>query len=290
MAYFEYQPRTSIFHYTTEFGFRGIIQSKSLWLSDITSSNDPREIQLGYDMLAVGMRSVRQADVPGITIREMLGFLENVRDLSKRGKFFICCFSTVKDALPLWREYSAGGTGLSIGFRPTAMHGMQGRVQQAQYQGDDTEIRFRSVAIEALRRMGQPRTLQRVLAVVEAASAATCLKHRSWKYEREIRLLMHQHNAKPDISEPAAKYIGQHPDGKLVEWREPLRREARGLSISYLECPFGRYSEGKIDGRRAIASVYRGPCCVIPREEISDLLSSNGFEGVSIIDSECAVK
>jgi hypothetical protein len=49
MAYLEYQPRSTLYHYSSPDGFLGIVSSKQLWFSDLGSTNDPREIQFGFE-------------------------------------------------------------------------------------------------------------------------------------------------------------------------------------------------------------------------------------------------
>ena len=45
-------PEEPLFHYTTAHGMRGILEERSLWLSDVTSFNDPGEIEYGKRLVS----------------------------------------------------------------------------------------------------------------------------------------------------------------------------------------------------------------------------------------------
>src|SRR5262249_50778753 len=53
----------TIYHYTDENGFRGIIESGTLWCSDIFYLNDPSELRYGVD-IAVDMMPAATAGGP----------------------------------------------------------------------------------------------------------------------------------------------------------------------------------------------------------------------------------
>lgn len=138
--------------------------------------------------------------------------------------------------------------------------------------------------------MGRPRTVERILAMAEVFAAISSVKHRTWKYEREARIIVNQRNAKPDASELITNLVSQHRDGKEVHWREPLVRTSRGRDVRYLDFEFGRYIKGRAEPTRAIETIVRGPRCEISAEEINALLFAEGFAGYRVIQSECEVQ
>ena len=81
------------------------------------------------------------------------------------------------------------------------MTAVPGRMQLVRYAEDDVESFFRSVAIEAALRMGQPKSVARSIATGEAFAAVTSLKHRSWNYEKEVRIVYNQRHDRPDSNE-----------------------------------------------------------------------------------------
>lgn len=290
MAYFEYQPTSPLYCYTNSEGFHGILRSKKLWLSDITASNDPRELQLGQDLLAEAVKKFKDNDVVGVSNRDMAGFLADLFRLQRQATLYACCFALDGDELPMWREYAAGGLGVSIGFRPTAISSIPGRIQLVRYAEDDVAEFLRSMVLKLAAVMGKPQTLPRILAAAEALAVMSSLKHRSWKYEREVRIIFNQRNGKPDPQEFLTQLVSEHPDGRKILWREPLVRHARSRDVQYFEFDYGRYSKGTADPRRSIEFVYRGPKCEMSVAEINALLVSEGFVGFKVLRSECAIQ
>jgi len=65
MAYLQNRPNDTLWHYTTEAGFLGILRAKKLWFSDLAMTNDPRELNIGYQAFVDALDSVRRKDFPG---------------------------------------------------------------------------------------------------------------------------------------------------------------------------------------------------------------------------------
>lgn len=137
MAYLEFKPTSPLYYYTDANGFEGIVRSKKLWLSDIKASNDPRELALGQKILSEAVEVYNSDDIRGVSKRDMAEFLSDLLSFQRHSTYYACCFGLAGDELPLWREYGGGGTGGSIGFRPTAVSSIPGRMQLVRYAEDD---------------------------------------------------------------------------------------------------------------------------------------------------------
>jgi hypothetical protein len=290
MAYLEYSPTSPLYYYAPVAGFEGIVRSKSLWLSDISASNDPRELKLGQELLAEAVNSFEEGSILGVTKRDLASLLSDILRLSRTGRIFTCCFALDGDQLTMWREYAANATGVSIGFRPTAISAIPGRMQLVRYSDDDAREYFRTAVIQAAMAMGKPNTVNRVLAAAELYATVISLKHRTWAHEREARISISQRVAKPDANDLIMRHVSEHPDGTEFEWKEPSVRHSRGGEVLYLEIPFGRWVRGVADPRRAIEVVYRGPNCGMSAAEITALLTSEGFENFRVVQSECEIR
>jgi hypothetical protein len=290
LPFFEYKPTSTLHYYCGVTAFEAILKSKSLWLSDIKASNDPREIQLGQEAFSEAMRSLTARDVPGLDKRAVSGFVAETLQFSRISTFFTCCFSLAGDELPMWREYAEGGTGLAIGFRPTGLSSIPGRMQLVQYSDAASKENFHATAVQAALWMGRTRSIGRVLAMSEALAAITSFKHRSWAYEKEVRIGLNQLNHKPDAREVLTNAVSEHPDGELVKWRQPFLRSSRGKDVAYLAHEFGRRKNGNADSARAIQTVTRGPRCAMSALEIQALMESEGYEGFAVIESDCAIQ
>ncbi|OAM79015.1 DUF2971 domain-containing protein [Devosia elaeis] len=290
MAYFEYKPTTPLFYYTGIDAFENIVRSKKLWLTDVTASNDPREVNLGREMFSAAINALTEDDIPLLNRRDLAAFLADVLRFSRTSTCYTVCFALAGDELPMWREYATGGSGVSIAFRPTAMNAMPGRMQLVRYADETTPAVFRDAAIRAALTMGKPRSVSAILAASEAFATFTSLKHRTWAYEREVRMIFNQRDEKPDPNEILTQMVSAHPDGSIIEWAPPLTRESRGRTVKYFEFPFGRHTKNGPDPRRAIEHILLGPKCAMSAAEVTAILEAEGYEGFTIKASDCQIQ
>ncbi|RRY11420.1 DUF2971 domain-containing protein [Brucella anthropi] len=287
MAFFEYKPNSTIYYYTDEIGFRGIASSKRFWLSDTATLNDPRELHLGMKLLTDAIDIYEDDLVPGTSNRDMQRFLLDLLNFRQQSACYACCFSSRGDELPMWRNYADDGAGVSIGIRPTALGAMPGRVQLVRYAEEDITSYFQQVVLKIARNIGEVRSIERALTAGEALAAISCVKHRSWDYEREVRIIYNQRHVRPSASFDITRYTTAHDDGELVEWSEPLQREGKNGLVRYFSFPFGKRSRGQVEARGAIESVIVGPNSPLKRSEVDQLLRDNGFEGFKVFQSDC---
>lgn len=114
------QPPTTLFHYTSQDGLLGIINSDSLWATDINYLNDEKEFINGklliedeirnstfnFGSISVGKNSESILDMILKVFKPENLMLQN----------FVCSFSKNKDQLSQWRAYCPNSIGFSIGF------------------------------------------------------------------------------------------------------------------------------------------------------------------------------
>jgi hypothetical protein len=290
MAFFEYHPTSTLFQFTSAEGFEAIVAGKKLWFSDVIAANDPREIKLGQQHFLKAVRSIKDDEVNGMSSQQLHAFAARLLKYQRESTCFTCCFTLNADSLPMWGSYGANYTGLAIGFRPTALAAVPARVQRVNYLDEETPAAFRELALQVALDLLRPGLATDVLATVRAFAGVTALKHDTWSHEREVRMIYNQRHMEPDPGEPLTWFTGEHPDGELVEWREPFVRNVNGRQVKYVEFPFGRYSAGVIDPRKAISTVVMGPNCKLGREEIEALLVGNGYYDFKIVASNCQIR
>jgi hypothetical protein len=251
-------------------------------------ANDPRELNIGYQAFVDALDIVRQRDFPGDNgkfLDHLAHLLGSHRDLSH---VFCACFSLSRDELPMWGTYGGNHTGLSIGFRPAAFLGTPGRMQRVKYI-DTRTVDDLSVIIGDIAKGLAPNTdsdMQRILSASEILGTITQLKHKSWSYEREFRMILMQPKEPDDV----VKETSLFPDKTPFLWSKPLERPGRLGAINYLELPFGKFNAGKFDYRRAIKQVVIGPNSALSETEMRAALADNGFEEVVIETSECQIR
>lgn len=119
-------PKT-LYHYCSVDTFYNIIKNKSLWLSDISKSNDSRELQWLKGQCETYILNSWLEYLKGLeqenrlTSQDFVGVNESKEWLKyineETSKSWIFCLSEKKDDLGQWRGYADDGYGISIGFK-----------------------------------------------------------------------------------------------------------------------------------------------------------------------------
>jgi hypothetical protein len=293
MAFLEYRPRQPLYQYCSVSAFYGIISSKSLWFSDLALANDPRELDLGLEYFIQALRSVRHDEYKGEAGLFLSVLAGNLASYKANVAAYCACFSLAGDELPMWGAYAANHTGLAVGFRPTAILAIPARVQKVNYVADTAFLDFRRLVLDLAAEMrgGLHDEEYWISAAIRAFAAITALKHSSWSYEQEIRVVHVQPLQAPDpLEDRTFALTGLLPDGSVVEWAKPLERDGAFGKVRYLQFPFGRYREGGFDPRRAIAEVIIGPNCSLTEQQVAKAMCENGFEEFEVKLSACSIR
>ncbi|MGO7986109.1 DUF2971 domain-containing protein [Rhizobium leguminosarum] len=100
----------TLYHYCNTQAFWSIVSNRSIWLSDLSASNDSEEGQwVNRLFLELAANSKQEHSIwPTIQI-DMAG-------LSRRVPVLGFCLSSKEDMLSQWRGYADDGSGFSIGF------------------------------------------------------------------------------------------------------------------------------------------------------------------------------
>src|SRR5690349_884983 len=99
---------------------------------------------------------------------------------------------------------------------------------------------------------------------IELGSIITTVKHQTWEYKREVRLVFQQSRTRHDG-------FYKWPDGTKIFWEPPLRRVRGAERIEYKAFPFaGRGPAGARS--RAIAAVVVGPSCGLATDDVKSEL------------------
>lgn len=110
------KPPEYLYHYTSISGLSGIVESRSLWATDISYLNDTQEFRYAISLLVeeLSKRDLR-CKKPII-----IDLYKNVLNLPWSISIpSICVFSLSEqaDLLSQWRGYCPSGTGYSVGFK-----------------------------------------------------------------------------------------------------------------------------------------------------------------------------
>ncbi len=109
-------------HYTSLEGLLGIIESKSIWATNILYLNDASELNYAIGLFREQVINFREKIRNSATylVDQFFGTL--IEDIdnsisSDNYAFFVCSFSEQNDLLSQWRGYCPKGIGLSLGFK-----------------------------------------------------------------------------------------------------------------------------------------------------------------------------
>jgi hypothetical protein len=98
-----------LYHYTSLNGFLSIIETQSLFFSNVNFLNDSKEIKHGVDIVLKAIEEIADSDI-------LYKMKDNINLLHKSEKY-VTCFSKEGDLLSQWRAYGNNGKGISIGFQ-----------------------------------------------------------------------------------------------------------------------------------------------------------------------------
>lgn len=294
MAFLEYSPRSTLFQYTSESGMEGMFRSKRLWLSDLQSTNDPREVHLGRQLLQDAFSKVRHESFQGsrgLPISILAGKLAGY--LSER-RIFSASFTYDGDALPMWREYGDDGFGYAVGFRVRSIADMPVRVQRVSYLPDVTVDTLAELVRGVLREYEEMRdisSLVRNIAILpKLISPIVTLKHGAWAYEREIRIT-HATEQDGEIQYINGDAIPTYtfPDGRDY-FTEVFQRKRGDRSVNYVSLPFGKYAGGEFDPSMAIERVILGPRNKLSIADVEARILNFGFRNFKVLKSDCLIR
>jgi hypothetical protein len=112
----ELPAQTSLYQYTNEAGLRGILQSGTIWMSDIFTMNDTSEVRHGCSQALQVLQ--RRAENGHPVIKMLAEGLSrfNRAAIPILANFYIGSFTTNGDDLGQWRAYGDDGYGFALGF------------------------------------------------------------------------------------------------------------------------------------------------------------------------------
>jgi len=183
-------PQT-IYHYTGQDGFLGILESKSLWLSSVRHLNDAAELRYAADLARALLKAApSERSTP---YRE--SFMKSL-DALENFTVFVASFSNDGgDQLSQWRGYSRNGPGYSIGFDLEKLKTLAGRQGYALvkccYDPEQNQVTLRNVIAGAEASVVSqfskaPPEVGFMRAFMDVAAT---MKHPSFKDEQEYRLV-----------------------------------------------------------------------------------------------------
>jgi hypothetical protein len=127
----QYDPETTLWHYTNGRGLIGIVESGSIFATHVACLNDSTEIRYAAKLMRDALLDLKQKLAEDI---EAIRFIDKVLELTSEdpkipnhapSRFFVSCFTTQEDDLSQWRAYgdTGGENGYAIGFVARGFNG-----------------------------------------------------------------------------------------------------------------------------------------------------------------------
>jgi Protein of unknown function (DUF2971) len=289
MAFLEYAPSSLLYHYTSEEGLKGIVGSGQLWLSDLSTSNDPRDIHLGIETVRRIVEGILSEPSLSWKFFDVSKLTDNVIKYFNHSRCYTVCFTSHQDNISMWREYADAGRGFVIGFRPRAISDMHGRIYRVRYIDETSDDQIRSAILDVLdaRLYSSNDDVFRAVSISTGLiSIVASIKHNTWSYENEVRLTL----AASDEPHPEGIPLSQYPDDTPFDWRASQARPRGNEEIRYHSLPFGRFSDGRNDPSSAISEIVVGPNSSWSDGDVRQLLETHGFSKFKILRSVCAFR
>ncbi|MHB8388590.1 MAG: DUF2971 domain-containing protein [Acidobacteriaceae bacterium] len=227
----------TMYHYTTDAGLRGILQSGKFWLTDIFALNDPSELRHGLS-LAIDVLDAKVKDANRPCQLFAKAFKAALTEgIQKSAHYFSCSFSKHGDDLGQWRAYADDGRGYCLEFETLSLKtefANAARTETSNGEGfsityNDSElIKVHGEVIAALLPLASlpankhlpeevfesywTRLLTRF--AVHVLHASLYFKHMSYDNEKEYRFLeIHGGNVQPTVKFRPRGY-------ELIKYRE----------------------------------------------------------------------
>jgi hypothetical protein len=231
---FEGNPPQHLFHYTDLDGVRGILTSRTLWLSKFTSTNDISEILLAVEHFRafVERRASEFTKAEGDFLKRASDDLGGFR----RTNICIASFCEQDDLLSQWRGYGNDGRGIALGFssakilalaRANGLHLYRCVYDPAAHERIASDLG--NMLLESYR-AAPPRTAEDERAMVDLFSAsflqvAPVIKDHRFAEEREWRLV-----SDPLTFDDPHMIAVMRGNQASVKWTLKLEGESEGAS------------------------------------------------------------
>lgn len=242
-------PNETIYHYTTFSGLLGIVDSGSLWASDIRYMNDSAE--LNHMVTLIDAEVAERIALGHPTPKLLTQFKEWIAGRVTNGHMlFAGSFRANGNLLSQWRGYSELGKGVSIGFSPN--HILTCARQQGFWVG-------RCVYDQAEQR----KLIGQIVTQVEALAAESCREHGCTPEQNYTALF---ESIESDLLRIAA--ILKHPSFREEEeWRivSPVVTNFKDPAVHYREgtsmlVPYFEFSlVAPKESRPRIQHIFLGP-------------------------------
>lgn len=237
----------SIFYYYCKMEtFKSMLTSKTLWLTDLTKSNDSEEVIRAYQSLWDRIKeSLKKTDIDKDVLRSQFDLLESTFKLQSIVDIpFGCCFCSEHDLVQQWREYGENGAGVAVGFDLECIEGLKRQYpitssdvtrsigfESVIYDSTQVENELTKICYLALKKYGHHAWYQAILPTFK--HYAGFIKNPTFKDEKETRIVYYPseffENSMPQLSELETNVVPHY----CLSWGCEKASAIRSITIGY---------------------------------------------------------
>lgn len=271
-----------VYHYCSVSTFKNILESKVLWLSDLTDSNDEQEMLRSFEVLWEGVKQrLRKTDLPKEFLNQAITLIDLQYKLEVEIDYpYGVCFCRERDLLSQWIEYGDKAKGLSVGFdlnwfvnngiqqqrpHPNAIQSRAIGWDNVIYHSDAFEEQMAINCYNALKKNGITAWFTVIRPTFKCYSGF--VKNPSFEAEQEVRIAYY----------PMEEVGFMKKDIDISELKTNVK--------NHYEIPWVKADS------QAIKSICIGHNCKLEKADIYDLLESNGLStNIEITESVCSYR
>lgn len=256
----------TLYHYCPTETFFKILESKELWFSDITKSNDSSEIAHAMRILKDYL-SKKDCKIDPYGSNKL--YFNEIKKASSHYRYYCCSLAEDGDLLSQWRGYAPNG-GVSLGFD---LEGLQTYVSSIKVAGEKpaitSKVYYKEIEFisEVLERIDFSKKYSGEYAFIQ--ETVPFFKNESFSEEKEWRMaignyLNEKYGPVPEVScyGDTLDYLdNDQPHNCPLKYRNG--KDGKSL-IFYYALPFPV---------QALSSVVIGPKCNLAEHEIMTLLA-----------------
>lgn len=241
-----------------------MLESKTLWLTDLTSSNDSQEVIRAYQNLWERVKALlKERDIDEELLSTQFEMLDPTFQIQSKFDIpFGCCFCSENDLVQQWREYGDTGNGVAVGFDLAAIPGLLRQYpitsadithaigyEKVIYDSMQLEQEISDICYNAMRIYGNKAWSMEILPTFK--HYAGFIKNPSFRDEMETRIVYYPSdqfkNAMPNLSGLETNIVPHY----CLSWNDGITSALRSVTIGYNN----RSNEEEIEELLAMADI-----------------------------------
>lgn len=233
------------YYYCSFKTFCSMLESKSLWLTDLTKSNDSQEVTRLYNNI---WDSIKPRLLASDLDRETVEFTIQQFEYARLPQVYSdipygCCLSYMNDLVQQWNEYGDSGKGVSVGFDldwfnikkqyPTTSCFIQHSIGYEFVGYDSASLRnnFYNIFYQAIKEWGRQAWMMAILPTFK--HYAGFIKNPSFQDEKEIRILFYPADRFEDSLDGLSEIQNNIRPHYCLDWANDTSNAMRSVTVGY---------------------------------------------------------